>query len=336
MVNQWALALPALVIAVFVASWIFHSTDEEATPVAHTSMIRSLSRYRFLLIRLRFALLGMVALVALAVTAASVLLARPIEETERNEHLESRDIVLCLDVSGSVIGYDAQVLETFSELVESFDGERVSLVIWNATSRVVFPLTDDYEMVQEQFTFGAEALATTGNDYETAEPVDYLAYLDFTAGTWADVGGASLVGDGLVTCAQQFDAEDDDRSRIIIFATDNDPSPKTAQIYQLEEAVDYVADRDIMLHGMFIDIGAWAGPGTADEFEEQISRIGGNVMFADDPEAAGQFTASIEEAQEAEYEAETEVVRSERPGVWPLLAAVGVSLLIVIGWRVKL
>ncbi len=46
-------------------------------------------------------------------------------------------------------------------------------------------------------------------------------YAQFTAGTTANLSGASLIGDGLASCALQFDAEDTERSRSIILATDN-------------------------------------------------------------------------------------------------------------------
>ena len=55
--------------------------------------------------------------------------------------------MLCLDVSGSALPYDRQVIGTYRDLVRSFEGERIGLSIFNSTSRTVFPLTDDYELV---------------------------------------------------------------------------------------------------------------------------------------------------------------------------------------------
>ena len=58
--------------------------------------------------------------------------------------------MLCLDVSGSTLPYDREVIDTYRTLVDNFKGERIGLSIFNSTSRTVFPLTDDYELVSEQ------------------------------------------------------------------------------------------------------------------------------------------------------------------------------------------
>lgn len=336
MVNSWALALPALILAAFAAAYLLAKRSaKKPVYVAHTAGARSSSRYRALLTRLRLAVAGLGLGLAIAVAGASVLLARPYSLTERNEKLASRDIVLCLDVSGSVIGYVSEVMDTFEELVDKFDGERVSLVVWNATSRVVFPLTDDYEMVKEQLQLGADSLEATEGSWGP-EPVDYDAYDRFTAGTWTDVGGGSLVGDGVVTCTQQFDLEDTERSRTLIFATDNDPSPPGAQIYQLGEALDYAHERDIQVHGMFIDIGEWAIDGLDDAMEEEVNRIDGHFFRAGDEDAAGRLIEDIEAQQASDLDAKTELIVSDDPGPWPAITAAGVTLLAVIGWRVRI
>lgn len=336
MVNSWALALPALILVAFAVAYLLGKRSaKKPVYVAHTAGARSSGRYRALLTRLRLGVAGLGLGLAIAVAGASVLLARPYNLTERNEKLASRDIVLCLDVSGSVIGYVSEVMDTFEELVDKFDGERVSLVVWNATSRVVFPLTDDYEMVKEQLQLGAESLEATEGSWGP-EPVDYDAYDRFTAGTWTDVGGGSLVGDGVVTCTQQFDLEDTERSRTLIFATDNDPSPPGAQIYQLGEALDYAHEREIRVHGMFIDIGEWAISGLDDAMEEEVNRVGGHFFRAGDEDAAGRLIQDIEAQQASDLDAKTELIVSDDPGPWPAITAVGVALLAVIGWRVRI
>ena len=93
---------------------------------------------------------GAVALLTVALLLAVVLSARPAQVDADSERASSRDIVLCLDVSGSALPYDRQVIGTYRDLVRSFEGERIGLSIFNSTSRTVFPLTDDYELVTAQ------------------------------------------------------------------------------------------------------------------------------------------------------------------------------------------
>ena len=104
-------------------------------------------------------LLGRIAVAALvaALAICTVLIARPAHVDRDAERSSSRDIVLCLDVSGSALPYDRAVIETYLELVSHFRGERIALSIFNSTSRTVFPLTDDYDLVSSQLTKAADA-----------------------------------------------------------------------------------------------------------------------------------------------------------------------------------
>ena len=90
-----------------------------------------------------------VMLVSGLVTAAAIA-GRPVRVTERSDALANRDIVLCLDVSTSMVRIDSSVLTTFSEILEDFDGERVGIVAWNSAAQTIVPLTDDYELLREQ------------------------------------------------------------------------------------------------------------------------------------------------------------------------------------------
>ncbi len=101
---------------------------------------------------------AMAGLIVVALVAASAIAARPVREVERTDRLANRDIVLCLDVSTSMVGVDASVLKTFADLVESFDGERVALVAWNSSAQTIVPLTDDYELLQTEMEDLADVL----------------------------------------------------------------------------------------------------------------------------------------------------------------------------------
>ena len=63
--------------------------------------------------------------------SAAAIAGRPVRVTERSDALANRDIVLCLDVSTSMVRIESSVLTTFSEILEDFDGERVGIVAWN-------------------------------------------------------------------------------------------------------------------------------------------------------------------------------------------------------------
>ena len=75
-----------------------------------------------------------------------------IEPESRN-----RDIMLCLDVSGSMYEADSEILRVYAELSKGFKGERIGLVLFDSSPVVVFPLTDDYDFVTKQLESAAEA-----------------------------------------------------------------------------------------------------------------------------------------------------------------------------------
>ena len=124
-------------------------------------------------------LLGRIAVAALvaALAICTVLIARPAHVDRDAERSSSRDIVLCLDVSGSALPYDRAVIETYLELVSHFQGERIALSIFNSTSRTVFPLTDDYDLVSSQLTKAADAL----RGVESQDDIDKMSVRRRTA-----------------------------------------------------------------------------------------------------------------------------------------------------------
>ena len=66
---------------------------------------------------------------------------RPVDRSVRSNALASRDIVLCLDVSTSMLDTDVEILDTFTKMLDTFEGERVALVVWNTTAQTMVPLT---------------------------------------------------------------------------------------------------------------------------------------------------------------------------------------------------
>ena len=189
-------------------------------------------------------------LLVVCLLSASGIAGRPVRVTERSDALANRDIVLCLDVSTSMVRIDASVLATFSGILEDFDGERVGLVAWNSAAQTIVPLTDDYDLLRQQMDDLGDVL-----DIDPQNPTykQQLRYLEAFSGTQnTSLDGSSLAGDGLASCAQAFDNQGLERSRSIILATDNQViDPKKEQIYTLPDAVDLLAERKIRLFSIY-------------------------------------------------------------------------------------
>jgi Ca-activated chloride channel family protein len=337
LVWPWALAVVAVVLAVVVllavrrrrrpravpedTRWLAATADLDAVPAVRTA----LRRYAVL----RGAAVGCL---AVALLAAGVLVARPAQEQTLSERLGTRDIVICLDVSGSMVPYDAAVLRSFQGLIDSFQGERVALAVFNSTTRTVIPLTDDYGVVRTEIETGATALEGVSDPWVSDAALD--RYLDFAAGTTGmGEDQASLIGDGLASCALLFDESGTERSRSIVLVTDNellgDP------VYSLDQAADLVADRDITLFGLFGGPSYLRGSALNLEFDQAVQGAGGRTWFADDAAAIEDILGDVMDQQTAVLEADPEIRVTDRPTGWYVLLVLATGAFLVLAWRVR-
>lgn len=277
-----------------------------------------------------------VGIAVFAVIAASLLSGRIASERIETPEFSSRDIVLCLDVSGSMYEYDTEILSTFAEMVDGFEGERVALSIFNSTSRTVFPLTNDYDLIKRELEAGAEAIDFDEFGYRLGTQ-DYSddkvrQYVDFVDGTRGIADEASIVPDGLASCAQVFDQAEQDRSRSIIFATDNEVNGEP--IFTLDEATERVASRDIDLYTFYP--GAYeCGPQCFEELETATEDQDGELYESSDPEAIPSIINQIQKTQAEVLGATPTVVRTDHPALGFVLTFLSLVGILILGWRAR-
>lgn len=338
--HPWLIAVAAIVlIAVAVVGYATRTgprPSENVRWVANAAYLTQLASFRSRLTTYR---IGLAAIAVVALTggiAAGVLLARPVDKQVLNSELATRDIVLCLDVSGSMVEYDAEIIATFLSLVEGFDGERIALSIWNQTSRTVFPLTDDYALVTEELEAARDALDFDMDAYVDGSyaPDDLDRVLKFLAGTeLVNEMSSSLVGDGLASCGRLFDEAETDRSRTVVLATDN--IMLGTPIYTLPAAADFVSERDIGLIGIFSGEYANTSAPEQKEFEDVMAEHGGLYFEASDPSAVEAIIERIQSQQAIELDATPEVVVTDRPTVPVTVLVLAFAGLVIAAWRLR-
>ena len=301
--------------------WVAATADLDAIPEVRTA----LRRY----VWLRALGAGML---AICLASAAMLIARPMHQQTISERLGTRDIVICLDVSGSMVPFDAAVLDSFTDLIENFRGERVGLSIFNSTSRTVFPLTDDYPIALDEIEEGARILDGVSGSFYSNEQL--AAYDRWTAGTInLGMDQASLIGDGLASCGLLFDNEDDTRSRSIIFVTDNELMGDP--VYSLGQAIDLTSERDITLFGLYGGAPQLKGSALEVEFTSLITNAGGHTWFADDAAAIDGIMDQVVQQQTAQLDADPEIRITDTPRTWFLWLVLGLAGFWVLQWRVK-
>ena len=106
----WLFVLPLVALVVIVVSAIVHflknkdykKQHRKASLIAHTSSIRELPEYESAQKRYRLLLWLAVIVFIVSASSAVALASRPITISESKNEQSNRDVMLCLDVSGSM------------------------------------------------------------------------------------------------------------------------------------------------------------------------------------------------------------------------------------------
>ncbi|ROS62076.1 von Willebrand factor type A domain-containing protein [Frigoribacterium sp. PhB160] len=328
----WWVPLVALVV-VGVAAWLYlrWRRRERArlrrlgTPVAHSERLTGLPVYRRLVRRYR-ALLAVALVGVVALSGIGVLLASRVSSTEVVEPQSyKRDVILCLDVSGSMTEVDAQIVDTFAQLAQGLDGERIGLSLFDSSSVTAFPLTDDYDFVTEQLEQYRASFDSAGEDGTR-----------YWSGT--DLGqGASLIGDGLASCVLGFDGgSESTRPKSVVLATDNYVNGQA--LLTLQEAGDLAAERDVRVYAL--NPADYSTDAVADEVAGELRDVaeatGGEYYPLEASTTVADVIERIDEREAGLFTGARRLVVTDHPqglAVAALLVALGSFALL---WRVRL
>lgn len=286
-----------------------------------------------------------VILLVVALALATALVARPSTVDEGEEKASSRDIVLCLDVSGSALPYDREVIDTYRQLVDSFKGERIGLSIFTSTSRTVFPLTDDYELVSKQLDKASSILAgvESQDDIDKMKDSDYQAISDWLEGTQNRKESTSLIGDGVVSCAAMLpgfaygnasaDNAERQRAASIVLATDNVVSGKPT--YTLDEALNLTKQAQITVDGLFSGPKQSEADETTQKFKSAIEAHHGVFLTQSNGASVSSLVKEIESRRNHENESSNKAAMVDAPGWWTLALAIVLMVWLALAWRLR-
>lgn len=324
--NQlWALLLSIglIVIAVGVGIlWALRRPRQGAgsgAPLARADRVRRLPSFHRSVRRRAVALTGIVAVGVVGMVLAGVIAARPMTAQTIQPQNTNRDVMLCLDVSGSMSQVDIEVLEIFDDLIDGFEGERIGLTIFNSSPVQVFPLTDDYVFVREHLRSMRESF-----DYVEQVPEHWVGTLNGP--------GGSLIGDGLAACAMRFDHSDEERARSIVFATDNELNG--VEVVTLDEAANFAQEKGIRVYS----INPVDGKNSAqsEELRSASERTGGKGYALREATTVNDIVTEVQQQEASLLRGEARVVWSDAPEMWIaalLVVAAGFTALV---WRVRL
>jgi Ca-activated chloride channel family protein len=329
LVYWWVLPAFLLVGGLTIAGFLLYRSVRKRTQlssstvlVANSIRMRETSAYQKALKQFWVRILAIASVLSIVGAVAAFGASRPVQVSVVTPEKYNRDIVLCLDASGSMFDVNIDILEKFNTLAEGFKGERVALTIFNATSMQVFPLTDDYDYVKKNLD---KTIKVFQNNYDDPETAAYLA------STLGREEGASLIGDGLYGCSLSFDyQEDENRSRSIILASDN--VVNGTELVPLDDAAQQAIDNKVRVYGI--------NPGSRGEgigfvpdsaiksMESAIELTGGKFFLLNNSAAISTIVDEISATETSRVEGNPMMIRKDQPDL-TLYILSGLMLLIV-------
>ena len=313
----WMLFLTPLAIAIITTVFVYVQKTRKKTRdiskmavIAHTKVIKELPAYKAA--ERHYHILLALAVICLITTlfSTTVLASRPIKGELGKSRSESRDIMLCIDVSDSFRTHLDSVLKYYQSIISKLKGERIGLTIFDGKPINVIPLSDDYE------SFSDLADNITLSEYREALQTN---------------DGTSYIGYGLIGCVNSFDKlGDTERPQSIILATDDLPA---ANDVSLTQAANYAKSYGITVYGILI------GDNNASAFTKAITSTSGIVYKfnqANPDESAESIVKKISAQEAAIYEGASEYTYSDAPEIWLAISAVSTIVFMIVVWRLRL
>lgn len=319
----WLAVLLAAAVVALLVLWLRRpSSSRDSVLVAHSARLRQLPRFRRLA-RRQMVVTALRTVGALVLVAGAILLAaRPIRVEVVEPDRSARDIQLCLDVSPSMYPWNLQITDEFRQLVDQLSGERIGMTMFNKSAVTIFPLTDDYEYIEDRLA-EAEA-AFREEDYQYF--VGTLPLRRIGDQLVPEVTSASQIGDGLASCLQRFDDTTEARGRAVVLAADNDPVGRP--LFTLREAVGQALRDNVVVYGMGPPDLA-GKPEQASGFEAATAATGGTLALLAEESTVDDAVAGIERLERARIDDAPKATELDDPAKALALAWAGLALLVI-------
>jgi len=335
MKYAWLFILPLFAFVMIVAYSIYRFRTKQrktkkAVMVAHSKRVKILPEYEK--VRKKYRLLLILAAVFFAISTVSITISasRPISVDIIEPDYETRDIMLCIDVSGSQSEAMMDVISYFSNTLSKLQGQRIGIGIFATKAAIISPLTNDYDALELVFK-------DIINTYSTGRYNDYNSPLK---GTSSYIGGSSAIGDGIINCASAFDKlTEEGRAQSIILATDDVANDGIATVKQ---AGNYLAKYGIVLYG--IDTVANTNSGKINvkdlriEDLRQAVKVTGGLYYNLPAQGinGSQAASDIMKQEAAKHDSVAQFAQMDSPKISTIVALCSIAAMLLIVWRLKL
>ena len=311
--------------------------DKTLSLLAHTDSIAALPEYKraerkyYRLLRLALALF------VVTIGSVTALAARPISVSEESEDYETRDIMICADVSGSMQEVDEEAFSYLQKVVAGLKGQRVGVTLFDGAPIMFAPLSNDYLAISETL----ESIKTNLSEYESL--------------VWQASHSSSQIGSSAIGCINNFDKlEVENRSRALILVTDNQTSDKISLSQAAEYGARYgvafynidVYTKDIDLLTNKLSAGNDSSVGPEYEMYKVGNSTGGNyyIVCANkssenctrEDNTVSKIVDDVMKQEAIRTKGAPKLIKSDAPQIVAIVTLVAFSALMLVIWRVKL
>ena len=323
-----------------------------ALKAANTKRLKLSPLYRRRLMEVRILRFLSVLAIIVAFLAALFLSARPYKRETVKNTVTRKDIFLCIDLSASNYEGVQELVEAFSGTVSGLDGDRVGISIFNTSSIQYVPMTDDYKFVLQRLDSLTEYLAAAeeftknyAQKYDSvyeipeAERPRYeelnriMAAFDEGITAGYEIKGTSAIGEGLASCLFSFpELNTEDRTRIILFLTDNHEELLDAPLVTLADAAEMCALDNVAVFGIYPGGGQdnKAALSEKEDMQAAVEQTMGQFYDSGGSLTAEEILADIQSRETALTNTATSVKNEDEPGVWIPILAAGIALLTLV------
>ena len=313
--------------------------------VANTRRLKEHPLYKRKMLEARIFRILTVAGMIIALVAAVFLTSRPYRSERVQDTVSRRDIFLCVDSSSSNYSGVKELVQEFREIAAGLDGDRIGISLFNTSSIQYVPMTDDYEFalrrldaLEDYLAAQEEFMTDYAQKYDSVYEIPdsergryeelnrIMASFDSGVTAGYELKGTSAIGEGLASCLFSFpELADEERTRIIIFVTDNRPELLDAPLVTLMDAAEMCAFDKVKVLG--ICPVSDAGGSNVSEMREAAELTSGKFYEPGTALTAQMILDDIKAIENRETRTTTATVESDAPQFWFIILAAGFAVI---------
>ena len=305
--------------------WRKKNKFKKGVMVANTKYVKNTKYYKKLLFRYRVYNIVIKIVCISLIILSSILTSRLYETKNHEEKFNNRDIMLCMDVSGSVNPLNKDIINTMKETVSKLKDERFGISVFNSSPVTILPLTTDYNYALSVLDMISAGL---GNDVKIPYSKNYIKQF-LSLGASSGTRGSSLIGEGLAYCSSTL-KKDDNRTKIVILTTDNEVAGR--QVITVPEAAAFSKANDVKVY----PIGTKTITPTNKQEMVEAATVTGGAYYDYANYSTNDIAKKIEELNKSAIVKNVYVTRKDLPDLTFVYLLYIIPVLLILDWRVRI